>query len=71
MIEKLNDKQIEELYNYGNDLTKEECEPMSMEQFLVFIEKSYNCIEKATNEELFNAIKESIDRVTKVFKQGK
>jgi hypothetical protein len=44
---------------------------MTMEQFLVFIEKSYNCIEEATNEEVYKTIKESIDRVTEIFKQGK
>ena len=66
---KLNDNQITELYNYLLEQIKNKCDPMSMDEFLVFIEKAYkDIIGVVDQKELFIVIKESIERVVSVLK---
>jgi hypothetical protein len=69
-MKKLNDNQINELYNYANELIKDRDIKISEEEFSIYIQKQYKCLSDVEDEKLFDTIKESIAKVTKIFKEN-
>lgn len=67
---KLNENQINELYNYLLELIKDKDVSISMDEFLVFMEKSYKCNDDIESTELFDVVKESIEKVVGILKRG-